>query len=63
MLKSKNVNNDLTMNPPIHITELTKKLIKIKRDIYAGTVGKIIPTETIRRTAHHLIESPIALGG
>ena len=28
----------------------------------AGTVGKIILIEKIRRTAHHVIESPVALG-
>ena len=43
--------------------ELTKKLIKRKRRMLAGTVGKIIPIETVRRTAHHLIESPMALCG
>ena len=62
-LMSTDVNNDVTMNPPIHTMELTKKLIKRKRRMLAGTVGKIIPIETIRRTAHHVIESPIALGG
>ena len=31
MLKSKNVNHDVTMNPPINTVELTKKLIKRKR--------------------------------
>ena len=42
--------------------ELTKKLIKRKRRMLAGTsVGKIIAIETIRRTAHHVIKSPIAL--
>ena len=54
MLMSKDVNNDVTMNPPIHTMELTKKLTKRKRRMLAaGTGGKIIPIETIRRTAAH----------
>ena len=60
MLMSTDVNNDDTMNPPIHTMELTKKLIKRKRRMLAGTVGKIIRIETIRRTAHHVIESPMS---
>ena len=57
---SKDVNNDVTMNPPIHTMELTKKLTKRKRRMLAGTGGKIIPIETIRRTAaHHVIKSPM----
>ena len=63
MLMSKDVNNDVTVNPPIHTMKLTKKLIKRKRRMLAGTsVAKIIPIETIRQTAHHVIKSPIALG-
>ena len=57
MLMSKHVNSDVTMNPP-----MTKKVIKRKRYMLGGTVGKIISIETKRRTAHHVIESPIALG-